>query len=55
MRKVYNYENGTIIILNANVCASENFRKSTENFIKKVIKERSINGNINQTGNFNKE
>lgn len=54
MRKVYKYENATIIVLNANVCTTEKFKKSTENFIKKVIKERSINGNSDQTGNFNK-
>ena len=47
MRKVYNYENGTIIILNANVCTTDKFKKSTEYFIRKVIKERSDNGNSN--------
>jgi hypothetical protein len=54
MRKVYNYKNATIIILNANVCTTEKFKKSTENFIKKVIKERDNNGDTNQTGNFSK-
>lgn len=52
MRKVYNYDNATIIIVNTNVCASDKFKKSTENFIKKVIKERSTNGNSDQTGNI---
>lgn len=55
MRKVYNYENATIIILNANVCTTDRFKKSTENFIKKVIKERNDNGNNDQTGNLNKK
>ena len=55
MRKVYNYENGTIIILNTNVCTTKKFKKSTENFIRKVIKERDINGDTNQTGDFNKK
>lgn len=53
MRKVYKYENATIIILNTNTCTTERFKKSTENFIKKVIKERGTNGDTNQTGNFN--
>lgn len=47
MRKVYNYKNGTIIILNTNVCTTNKFKKSTEEFIKKVIKERATNGNGN--------
>lgn len=54
MRKVYNYENATIIIFNTNVCTTDKFKKATENFIKKVIKERSSNGYSNQTGDFNK-
>lgn len=45
MRKVYNYQNGTIIILNANVCTKEKFKKSTEKFVRNVIKERGTNGN----------
>lgn len=47
MRKVYNYENGTIIIINANICTTEKFKKATENFMKKVIEERNTNGNTN--------
>lgn len=47
MRKVYNYENATIIIINANVCTTNKFKESTENFIRKVMKERQINGNSN--------
>lgn len=53
MRKVYNYENATIIIINTNVCTTDNFKKATENFIRKVMKERNINGNSNQTRNLN--
>ena len=55
MRKVYNYENATIIIFNTNVCTTNRFKKATENFIRNVDKERSVNGNSNQTGNFNKK
>lgn len=55
MRKVYKYDNATIIIVNANVCTTDKFKKSTENFIKKVIKERSVNGNSNKTGDITKE
>ena len=47
MRKVYNYENATIIINNANVCTADNIKKATEKFIKNVIKERRSNGNTN--------
>lgn len=47
MRKVYKYENATIIVLNANVCTKKEFKKSTETFIKNVIKERTTNGNSN--------
>jgi hypothetical protein len=53
MRKVYNYENATIIIVNTNVCTTERFKKATENFMKKVNKERSIDGNSYKTRNFN--
>lgn len=49
MRKVYNYENATIIIVNTNVCTNDKFKKATEHFIRKVIKERNANGNGNQT------
>lgn len=55
MRKVYNYKNATIIILNTNVCTTDRFKKSTEDFIKKVIKERSVYGNIDQTRDIYKE
>lgn len=53
MRKVYNYENATIIVLNANVCTSDKFKKYTEVFMKKVNKERNTHGNSDKTGNFN--
>ena len=55
MRKVYNYENATIIVINTNVCTTEKFKKATENFINNVCKERNANGNSDQTGNFNKK
>ena len=55
MRKVYKYENATIIVLNTNVCTTDRFKKATENFIRNVNKERSVNGNSDQTRNFNKK
>lgn len=55
MRKVYKYENATIIVVNTNVCATKKFKKYTEDFIKKVIEERSVNGNTDQTRNLNKK
>lgn len=49
MRKVYNYENATIIIVNTNVCTTDKFKKATEKFVRNVYKERNTNGNSNQT------
>jgi len=45
MKKIYNFKNATIIVLNANSVDSTNIKKSTEKFVKKIIKERIINGN----------
>ena len=47
MRKIYERENATIIVLNANKIDLLNVQKSTESFIRKVIKERITNGNSN--------
>lgn len=55
MRKIYNYENATIIVVNTNVCTSERIRKATEKFMKKVIKERGTYGNSDTTKHFRKE
>lgn len=48
MRKVYRYDNAIIIILDTNVCTTDRFKKSTENFMKKVIKEQITNGDSNK-------
>ena len=55
MRKIYKYDNASIIIVGTNVCATDKFKKSTENFMKKVIKERITNGNSNKTRTFKKK
>lgn len=47
MRKIYKYENATIIVLTPDVNNLEVLQKATECFLKKVIKERSKHGNNN--------
>ena len=47
MRKVYKYENATIIVLNTNAINLTIFQNATESFIRKVIKERITNGDSN--------
>lgn len=46
MKKIYNYRNCDITIIVPNT-SSDNIRKSTESFLKKVLKERAQNGNSN--------
>lgn len=55
MKKIYKYENATIIVLNPNVNNMEILQKSTESFLRNVIKERSKYGNCNTSGNNNKQ
>lgn len=47
MERKYTYENGTIYISGLSKKNVENLKRSTEEFLKKVIKE-------NQNGNGNK-
>lgn len=55
MRKIYKYENATIIVLSQNVNNFTNLQKSTESFLRKVIEERSNHGYSNTSGNIDKE
>jgi hypothetical protein len=45
MKRVFNFKNGTIHVLNLDKFDNEKFRKNTEIFLTKVIKERIQNGN----------
>ena len=47
MRKIYKYENATIIVLAPDVNNLEVLQKATECFLKKVIKEKNEHGNNN--------
>lgn len=37
MKKIYNYENGTVYVLNLDTYDRERFEKATKDFLKKVI------------------
>lgn len=55
MKKIYKYENATIIIINPNANNMEILQKSTEDFLRNVIKERSKHGNCNTTRHIRKK
>ena len=55
MRKVYEYQNGTIYVKLQKSCDREALKKVTEDFLKKVISEETKNGNSNTSKNFTKE
>lgn len=52
MRKVYEYQNGTIYVKLPKSCNREVLKKVTEDFLKKVISEGTKNGNSNTSKNF---
>lgn len=45
MQKIYKYENGTVYITKLTEDIQNNLKTATENFLRKVIEERSNNGN----------
>ena len=55
MKKIYKYKNAIIQISIPDENYLNNFRTSTEVFIKKVLKERSTNGNSNTSRNIYKK
>ena len=55
MDKTYRYRSGTIYVMLPDSCDREALRKVTEEFLKKVIKERSKNGNSNSSGDIRKK
>ena len=52
MERTYKYRNGTIFVTLPESCDREKLRQVTEDFLKKVIKERSKNGNSNTSGDI---
>lgn len=52
MKKIYKYENATIIVLHNNVNNFVKLQKSTESFLRNVIKERNEYGNFNTSGDI---
>lgn len=53
MQKIYNYGNVVIRVIIPETDISENLQKHTENFLRKVIKERDNNGYSNTSRNIN--
>ena len=51
MSKKYIYDKCVIYVTNINI-NYKNIHKATENFLKKVLKEKNQNGNCNTSGNF---
>ena len=52
MKKTYNYKNGTIYVIAPDTYDYDGLRKATEDFLRKVIKERIRNGDGNTSGNI---
>ena len=55
MERTYKYQNGIIHISLFESYNEENFKKVTEDFLKKVISEETKNGNSNTSENFTKK
>lgn len=55
MKKVYEYQNGTIYVTLPKSFNTENLKKTTEEFLKKVISEETKNGNSNTSKDFTKK
>ena len=49
MKKVYEYQNGTIYVTLPKSCNREVLKKVTEDFLKKVISGSTKNGNSNSS------
>ena len=55
MKKIYEYQNGTIYVTLPKSCDRKVLKKVTEEFLKKVLSEEIKNGNSNKSKNFAKE
>jgi hypothetical protein len=47
MKRIYEYENGTIYVTIPETCDREKLRRVTEEFLKKVMYRRDKDGNSN--------
>lgn len=52
MKKIYEYQNGTVHISLSDSFNQEYLKKATQEFLKKVISEGNQNGNSNTSTNF---
>lgn len=52
MEKSYNFKNGTVYVIAPDTYDHEGLRKATEDFLRKVIKERMRNDHSNTSGNI---
>lgn len=55
MKKVYKYENSIVTVENYNTYDLESIKQASEHFLKKVVRERSANGNSDQSRNIYKK
>lgn len=55
MQKVYRYVNCMVYVDYPDTYDLDQFKAKTENFLRKVIEERSKHGNCNTSGSINKE
>ena len=55
MRKIYKYENSIVTVIMSENSITGNLQKATENFLRKVVKERRANGNSNTTRDIYKK
>ena len=55
MKKVYKYENSIVTVENCDTYNLKSIKKSTEHFLRQVIKERSQNGNSDTPGDIGKK
>ncbi len=55
MRKTYRYDNALVYIMSSDKYDRENFKKATQEFLKKVMREGAENGNSNTSEDFRKE
>lgn len=55
MRKTYRYDNALVHIVSLDKYDRENFKKATQEFLRKVMREETKNGNSNTRTNIRKE
>ena len=55
MEKVYKYENATIYVTSTKSCDQQELVRSTEEFVRKVIRGGKVNGYFDKTRNLSKK